>query len=257
MANHEHIDDALASELTLLVDGRLPDDRRAALEERIAQSPGLAAQVREQRAVADRLTATAEGFGAPARLRARVEADRKPARRRAFAWTAALVAPVAAAALLLALILPAGSPAGPSLAQAARVGQLPPTEGPPPPATRTLLRYDQDGVPFPRWGHQFGWVAVGARETKVKGRETATVYYRNPKTGRRSAYTILGGKALDPPKGAPHRNIKGTTFYVAAVNGRHVVTWDRAGHTCILQGTAPAPKLLELASWRGSGTIPF
>ena len=30
MADDDHIDDALASELTLLVDGRLPDDRRAA-----------------------------------------------------------------------------------------------------------------------------------------------------------------------------------------------------------------------------------
>ena len=126
MADDDHIDDALASELTLLADGRLPDDRRAALEERIARSPALVERVREQRAITERLAATAEAVGAPARLRARVDADRKPARRRAFAWTAALVAPVAAAALILALIL-LGSPAGPSLAQAASVGELRPT----------------------------------------------------------------------------------------------------------------------------------
>ena len=257
MADDDHIDDALASELTLLVDGRLPDDRRAALEERIARSPALAERVREQRAITERLAATAEGVGAPARLRARVDADRKPARRRAFAWTAALVAPVAAAALILALILPGGSPGGPSLAQAASVGQLPPDQPPPPAASPTLLHREQDGVPFPRWGHQFGWVATGARDSTVQGREATTVYYRNPKTGKRAAYTILGGKALDTPKDAPHKTIKGTTFFVAPVKNRHVVTWDRQGHTCILQGTAPTPKLLELASWRGSGSIPF
>jgi hypothetical protein len=256
MADEDHIDDALASELTLLVDGRLPEARRAALEERIAGSPALAAQVESQRALAVRLETTAASIGAPGRLRARVEADRKPARRRALVWSGALVAPIAAAALIVALILPSG-PGAPSLAQAASVGQLPPNEPPPPPAGRTLLHADQDGVPFPRWNGQFGWVAVGSRKSTVEGRTATTVYYRNPKTNRRTAYTILGGKALDPPKTAPHRDIKGTTFFVAPVGGRHVVTWDRQGHTCILQGTAAAPKLLELASWRGSGSIPF
>jgi hypothetical protein len=257
MADHEHIDDGLASELTQLVDGQLSDDRREALQERIAASPELADRVREQRAVAARLTAAAEGVGAPARLRARVEAGRRPARRRALAWTGALGASVAAAVLALALVLPAGTPAAPSLAQAASVGTLPPNQGAPPPASPTLLAKEQDGVPFPRWGHQFGWVAFGARESKVKGREASTVYYHNPKTDRSAAYTILGGNALDPPKGAPHRTIKGTTFYLAPANGKRVVTWDRGGHTCILQGTAPPPKLFELASWRGNNTIPF
>jgi hypothetical protein len=257
MANHEHIDDGLASELTLLADGHLPADLRAALEERLAASPELADRMRKQRAVAARLSTAAEAVGAPARLRARVEADRRPARRRALAWTGGLAASVAAAALAVALVLPAGTPAAPSLAQAASVGMLPPNQAPPPPASPTLLALDQDGVPFPRWGHQFGWVAVGARESKVKVREASTVYYHNPKTGRSTAYTILGGKALHPPKDAPHRTIKGTTFYLAPVDGKRVVTWDRAGHTCILQGTAPPPKLFELASWRGNGSIPF
>ena len=48
MADDDHIDDALASELTLLVDGRLPDDRRAALEEplrQLAHNAGLEGSV--------------------------------------------------------------------------------------------------------------------------------------------------------------------------------------------------------------------
>jgi hypothetical protein len=253
----EHIDDATASELTLYVDGRLPEERRTALEARIAASPELAAQVEEQRSIAARLDAAAGAVGAPARLRARVEADRRPARRRALAWTGAVAAAAAAAAVVVVLALPSGSPGGPSLAQAARLGELPPTEPAPRPASPSLLDAAQDGVPFPRWRGKFGWVAVGARTAKVDGRTATTVYYRNPKTGRTAAYTIVGGKDLGNPAGAAHRKIKGTDFSLPTFQGGPAVVWERGGHTCILQGTAPQPKLLQLASWRGAGTIPF
>jgi hypothetical protein len=257
MTEHqEHIDDATASELTLYVDGRLPDERRAALEERIATSPELAARVEEQRAIAGLLHTAAGSIGAPARVRARVEADRRPARRRALVWTGAVAATAAAAVLALVLVF-GGSPGGPSVAQAARLGELPPTEPAPRPASPSLLDAAQDGVPFPRWRGKFGWVAVGARTGKVDGRAATTVYYRNPKTGRTTAYTIVGGKALGDPKGAPKRNIKGTDFYLPTLNGNRAVVWERDEHTCILQGTAPQPKLLQLASWRAGGTIPF
>src|SRR3954468_24178621 len=90
------VDERLASELTLYVDGNLPDDRRAALEARIATDPELAAAVREQRALVTRLQALGTEVGAPGPLRARVRALQKPARRRAFAWTAGLAAAAAA-----------------------------------------------------------------------------------------------------------------------------------------------------------------
>jgi hypothetical protein len=253
----DHIDDELAAELTQLIDGHLPPERRAVLEARIAQEPGLATHVERQHHVADRLRAVAGEIGAPARVRARVEADRKPARRRALAWTGALATGLAAAVLVALLVLPGGSPGAPSLSQAAAVGQLPPNEGPPRAASATLLRYDQDGVPFPHWEGKFGWVATGSREAKVEGREASTVYYRSAKTGNTVAYTIVGGDALRVPPKAPSRTIAGTTFSVVPANGRRVVTWERSGHTCILQGTAPTPKQLELASWRGQGSIPF
>jgi hypothetical protein len=257
MPDDTDIDDALASELTLLADGKLPEDRAAALRERVAASPELSASLEAQRDVVSRLSAANESIGAPARLRARVEADRKPARRRALAWTGGLASATAVVILALVLALPSGSPGGPSLAEAARLGQLPPNQPAPRPASPSLLAAAQDGVPFPRWRGKFGWTAVGQRTGKVDGRSATTVYYRNPKNGKTAAYTILGGKAIDPPKGAPTRTITGTPFYVAEANGRKVVTWEREGHTCVLQGTAPPPKLLELASWRGKGTIPF
>src|SRR4051794_31944304 len=98
-----NVDERLASELTLYVDGNLPDDRRAALEARIAEDPELAAAVREQRALATRGQALGTEGGAPRPLRAPVRALEKPPRRRAFAWAAG---PAGPAAPLVPLVLP-------------------------------------------------------------------------------------------------------------------------------------------------------
>ena len=250
------VEERLASELTLYVDGNLPDDRRAALEARIAEDPELAAAVREQRALATRLQELGAEVGAPGPLRARVRALEKPARRRAFAWSAGLAGAAAAVILAVVLALPSGS-GGPSLAQAAQLGALPAAAPAPPPAGKTLLRAEQDGVPFPRWRGEFGWKATGERTGRIDGRDATTVYYENPKNGKRAAYTIVGGDGLEVPGGGTTRRIKDTSFHVVPADGRRVVTWERDGHTCILQGTAPTPKLLELASWRGDDTIPF
>src|SRR4051812_4091460 len=251
-----NVDERLASELTLYVDGNLPDDRRAALEARIATDPELAAAVREQRALVTRLQALGTEVGAPGPLRARVRALQKPARRRAFAGPAGWAAAAAAVILAVVLALPSGS-GGPSLAQAAQLGRLPAAAPAPPPASKTLLRAEQDGVPFPRWRGEFGWRATGKRTGEVGGRNATTVYYENPKTGKKAAYTIVAGDGLAVPKDVAARRIKGTTFSVVPVDGRRIVTWERKGHTCVLQGTAPTPRLLELASWRGEGSIPF
>jgi hypothetical protein len=173
-----------------------------------------------------------------------------------MAWTAGLAGAAAAIVLAVILALPSGS-GGPSLAQAAQLGLLPANDPAPAPASRTLLRAEQDGVPFPRWRGKFGWKATGERTGEVDGRDATTVYYENPKTDKKAAYTIVGGKGLAVPGGGTTRDIKGTAFHVVPVHGRRVVTWERDGHTCVLQGTAPTPKLVELASWRGQGTIPF
>jgi len=38
------------------------------------------------------------------------------------------------------------------------------------------------------------------------------------------------------------------------LDGRLVVTWRRAGHTCVLSGTAmPAAQLQRLAAWEAPG----
>ena len=122
----------------------------------------------------------------------------------------------------------------------------------------TLLKTSMQGVPFPYWGGSFKWEAVGARDDKIEDRPAKTVFYDNPK-GVRAAYTILGGDKIDAPSGARKQTSHGTTLWISQDHGRRIVTWTRAGHTCVLSAplAVPEQKLLELASWKGKGGVPF
>jgi len=93
------------AELAALADGSLEPERRDALEARVAASSELADRLAEQQRAVALTQSVAEGVGAPAALRARVEAQRPSRRGRATrrlvlagaATTAALVAAVAVA----------------------------------------------------------------------------------------------------------------------------------------------------------------
>ena len=97
------------TELAALADGSLEPERRDALEARVAASSELADRLAEQQRAVALTQSVAEGVGAPAALRARVEAQRRSRRGRATprlvlagaATTAALVAAVAVAVSLL------------------------------------------------------------------------------------------------------------------------------------------------------------
>src|SRR4051794_30004866 len=69
------------AELTALADGSLPPDRRAALEERVAAEPELAALLAEQQRAVDLARSAAADVEAPADLRRRIATDSRPARR--------------------------------------------------------------------------------------------------------------------------------------------------------------------------------
>jgi len=204
---------------------------------------------------------------APQTLRARVERERaraggrgsrdesgarRPARPRILLGGAAACAAAVALALLLAS--PGGTPAGPSVVQAAELSTRPPTAPAPAddPARPWLLRTAEQGIPYPYWEYRFGWAASGARIDHLRGREATTVFYDDAH-GRRLGYTILSGKRIAPPAGA-RRVVKGqTTLYVLTRGGRTIVTWTRAGHTCVIGAPAavPATRLVALASWQG------
>jgi hypothetical protein len=95
-------DDYEPAELAALADGSLAPERRAALEASVAASPELADRLAEQeRAVALTRSAAAE-VDAPADLRARIEARRRPRR---VPVRPALVGLGAAAAAAVALVV--------------------------------------------------------------------------------------------------------------------------------------------------------
>jgi hypothetical protein len=247
-------DEIREEELAALADGSLPADRRAEVEAHVAASPELrAALVEQQRAVA---LVRGVDVETPAGLRARVEAkQRRPTRR--FAYGAALATAAAAAAILLLVTLPGGV-GGPSLAEAAAIGAREPVDPAPgpDPAEPKLLDAEIEGVVFPSWDEKFEWKAVGARTDEIGGRDAKTVFYE--KEGKRIAYTVVAGDALETPDTTTPARREGTDVIVLEAGDRSVVTWERDGKTCILSGEGvPAGTLVKLAAWKGKGAVGF
>jgi anti-sigma factor RsiW len=262
-------DDRLAA-LTALADGTLRGRRRKLLEAELERSPERAeALAKQRRAVAALRSVEAR---APAGLRARVEAERaerrgggvrRPTRARtARPWVrrpafAGGLAAAAALALLLALVLPGGA-GGPSVVEAAELAALP-AEAPAPrsdPTEPALLEARAEGLGFPDWAREFGWRASGRRVDEIDGRRAVTVFYE--KEGRRIAYTIVSGEALDWPEDARRAAREGIDLRRLRSGDRTVVTWLRGGHTCVLSGDGTeAGTLLELAAWKGQGAVRF
>lgn len=193
---------------------------------------------------------------APARLRARIEADRPRAgviaRRRTALYGGALASSVTAVLVLVVLLLPGGAPGGPSVSEAATIavrGPTGPAPGPDPHAPLARLEQRVGRVYFPNWGYQgLRWTAVGQRSDRLRGRRMVTVYYQAQYT--QIAYTIVSGPGLPAPPGTVIR--KGSErLRTLSINGRLVVTWRRAGHTCVLSGMGvTADQLQQLAAWR-------
>ena len=249
-------------EIAALVDGALPPARAAEIEALAAESPRLAEAIAAQRQGVTALRAAAAeaaADGAPPALRARIEAERRPAprRRRTAGWWTAAAAVGAAAVLLVVFLLPAGG-GGPTVAQAAELADRPAQEAPPPvdPAAPTLLEAAVNGVPFPEWEEEFGWRASGQRGDDLDGRDTRTVAYE--KEGKSVAYTIVPGEALENPEGAREVTRDGVPLRVFPSGDRLAVTWLRDGHTCVLSGVGvDEDTLTKLAVWKGGGAVTF
>jgi hypothetical protein len=247
------LSDRELAELSALADGTIDPARRADAERRIAKSPELTALYDHERRVVELLHQARATDRAPGRLRARIEAQRPTAKtrvRRRGAYIGGLAGAVAAVALALVLVLPGGTPAAPSVAQAAGLAVLGPTHAPPGPNPTNptgKLAKDVQEVYFPNW-QRFGWRADGQRTDRPQGRVAVTVYYR--RDGHRLAYTIVGVPALRQPA-ATVTHMNGTELRTLRLDGRLVVTWRRNGHTCVLSGVGVSPRVLqELAAWR-------
>jgi hypothetical protein len=241
------------ADLSALADGSLDPERRADVQARIAASPQLSALYTREQRVVEVLHQTSRDTHAPAALRARIAADRPGAgalARRRFVWGGGLAGALAAIVLALVLILPAGTPGGPSVSQAASLAVLGPIHAAPAadPSTPDKLGAAVGEVYFPNWAGRFGWRAIGERTDRIGGRLAVTVYYSW--RGKRVAYTIVAAPALRAPA-ASVRTLGGTELRTLRLHGRMVVTWRRAAHTCVLSGRGvPASVLQQLAAWK-------
>ena len=242
------------ADLSALADGTLDPARKTEVEARIAASPELTTLYERERRVVDALHRTRATERAPAALRARIDASRPSGAaraRRRFAFAGGAVAALAAIVLGLVLALPSGTPGAPSVSDAAALAargpvQMAPVPDPSMPAAR--LQQSVGAVYFPNWASRFGWKAVGARTDKLDGRKAVTVYYRWK--GDTIAYTIVHAPPLAQPS-AKATNWDGTEFRALQLNGRQIVTWRRAGDTCLLSGTGiTAAELQRLAAWK-------
>jgi len=169
--------------------------------------------------------------------------------------SALLVGALASAAgliVVLVLALDSGGSGAPTVLQASTLGLRPaairaPEENPQAPGQ---LAISAEGIPYPYWNRRFGWQTAGARSDEIGGRKVTTVFYANS-AGRRIGYSIVAGRALPIPAGGHAAVWDGTRFDVLHTSGSTVVTWRRAGHTCILVGSKVSAKtLLTLADWQ-------
>jgi hypothetical protein len=238
------------SELAAFVDGRLPAERRAQVEEALSSSPKLQASVDAQQRVLSALDGAA-GERAPTALRARLvlarPGDHEPARRRlGFLVTGAAVATAVAVG---ALVLGGGGLVSPTVVQASllstRVAQSPVAK---PPGDRgPLPGVRAAGLTFPYWQDKFGYRSTGVRYDRLGSRTATTVFYA--RGASRVAYGIVSGPPLRLGAAAARSRWGGLVLRSLRTRGGAVVTWTRDGHTCVLTGAGtPVSTLVRLAS---------
>ena len=144
-------------------------------------------------------------------------------RRRLRIWIPAFGAAMAAATAAVVLMLTSGGPGVDDVIGAALR-----------PATADASpREEIDGLTFPTYED---WRATGVRSDVIGGRQTRTVFYE--RDGRRIAYTIVAGPALDG----------GETRRLMKIDGRPAVQWTKAGHTCLVSGDVDVATLINLVA---------
>jgi hypothetical protein len=251
-AETNEVQQRILAELSALADGTLDHARHADVEARIAASPELSSLYERERRVVELLHEARSTDRAPASLRARIDAQRppRPARaRRRVGYGGAFAGALAAVVLALVLILPGGSPGAPSVSQAAALAGLGPALAAPQPdpTSPAKLETGVEEVYFPNWSDRFNSPATGERTDRLNGRMAVTVYYSW--RGKELAYTIVGAPVLSTPA-ARVTTMGGIRLHTLTQQGRTVVTWRRAGHTCVLSATGvPAVVLQRLAAW--------
>lgn len=212
---------------------------------------------REGDAVGARIRALAGEIEAPPALRARIAEERRRRRGGAWGgrrrwWVALPAGALAAAAVVVALVVGGGA-AGPTVGDAAALALKAPDR--PAPAVDAgdahLVQAEIGGIRFPNYAYTWQrWRAAGQRDGTLSGRAAKVVTYRGPLGD--VGYAIVDGEPLPEPGGARRVTAAGQRFALLRQDGAVVVTWRRAGHTCVLAGRdAPGmeARLLAFATW--------
>ncbi|MGA9284949.1 MAG: hypothetical protein WBV85_05850 [Solirubrobacteraceae bacterium] len=274
-------------ELAALADGSLTGERREEALGRMRESRDLQGALAEQQRVVELTAAANAKVDAPESLHRRVEAlfapgvqgahgadqgrasGRSVSRRgnartllgsRLPGLTGLRVGLAGAGALAVIAVLAvvglsagkghAGSSSGLGVQQTAAL-TLSAATGPAPSENernRSQLQVAVDGVPFPYWKERFGWRGIGTRNDVIAGRAVTTVFYANS-AGQRVGYAIASGAAPTTMGGTVVRRW-GVSYRVLEHEGATVVTWQRAGHLCVMAGRGVSARtLVNLASW--------
>jgi hypothetical protein len=216
--------------------------------------PETPEQPEEHDVLAGRIRALTGAIEAPASLREGIEAQRdgarsRPRRRR---WIALPVGGLVAAAAVAVALLVGGGAAGPTVDEAAALAlQQPNLPAPKIDTTNIhLVKVTIDDLQFPNYGYEWArWKAIGHRIGTVAGRDAKTVTYRGPLGD--VGYAIVAGDPLPEPKDARYVTAGGRRFAVVRHGDATVVTWRRAGHTCVLagRGLGMEERLISFAAW--------
>jgi hypothetical protein len=239
------------ADLARLADGSLPASRQAELRAEVDRSPELVRALSEQQHAIALLRST--DVVAPDSLRMQVEQEirtaTRPRRRRfRFSWAIPAVTTLTAAAAVAIVLLTGGSgSSAPSLSQATHLALAAAVYPAPSEAHANTLNETAAGITFPYWQRSVGWRAVGSRVDRLSSRSVVTVFYTNPR-GERVGYAIVGGAAL-PVSGGTTTTKDGISFTLLRQGSARLVTWLRAGHTCVIAGREVSDQtLLALAT---------
>jgi anti-sigma factor RsiW len=254
-------DEDAAQAITRLVDGRLSDAERDAVEAWASANPDISRQVAAQRQVALQL-ATA-GPAVPERLvtavhersrsRGRVPSQPDDARgsRAGYAgrWLpiGAIGALAAVAVAIVIAVGSGGSSASPSITSAARLSFVPATQPAPRVSDARFLDVSYGGVTFPNYA-KLNVVATGQLVNRIGGRPALTVFYRLS-NGARLSYTVFSGQPVPLPAAARLVRYEGVPLRVYRTgDGLSVVTLVRFGRTCVLAAPSTEDSVLALAA---------
>lgn len=214
----------------------------------------------DEDAIAARIRAAAATVEAPEDLRRRIASRRRATapRRWSGVWrTLGIAGALAVAAIAIALVAGARDtePGAPSFADATAVALRAPASplssgGPSGAAPRMPA---VDSLTFPSYAYSaLDLRATGVRRARSRGREVVAVSYAGD--GTRIGYAIVASPAIEVPGGARFVTRGGTRYALLRAGGAAIVTWRRAGRTCILASrTAAHERLLRVASWRAHG----